>query len=304
MIRSLLAALLLCLGGLGSPAYAAQGSLPDLPPLTNPATGDKLPGKFIWADFFTSDIDAALAFYGPLFDWEWRWLVNEPGSRYGLFYQDGEAVAGVAERPAAGVERAYGRWIYYVSVTDVGATLSSLRASGGSTLMDRRDFPDRGSFAVVADAEGVLFGVMDSSSGDPADFRAEEGEWIWFNLYTRQVTQSADFYATLFDYETYAPEAGEDEGKVLDIFLARQGYSRAGVRQLGAGSESQPTWLGYVRVADVGAKVARAKQLGGDVIYSPDDSMDSGELAIVSDPVGAPVGLLRWVFDDEEGGAE
>jgi hypothetical protein len=64
---------------------------PPLPALNNPATGESLPGKFIFADFFTSDIEAAKRFYGSLFGWEWRWA--SPDHSYGLFYQANIAVA-------------------------------------------------------------------------------------------------------------------------------------------------------------------------------------------------------------------
>ncbi|MGI9330584.1 MAG: VOC family protein [Gammaproteobacteria bacterium] len=298
-MRSFLAVLCLCIAGAGTSAYAAEDSLPLLPALTDPATGENIPGKIIWADYFTSDLDLARRFYGELFDWEWRWVVNEPGKRYGMFYADGLPMAGIAEKAATDANRAYGRWIYYISVEDVGATLAMLDEQGGSTLLDRRDYAERGSFAVVADADGVLFGVLNSSSGDPADYRAEPGEWIWFNLYTRNASESAGFYASLFNYDTHAPEAGGNESEVLDIFLARQNYSRAGVRQLSTGSESQPTWIGYIRVSDVNAMVARATDLGGEAIFKPDDSVVEGDLAVVSDPVGAPIGLLRWTFDEE-----
>jgi predicted enzyme related to lactoylglutathione lyase len=304
LIRKMFVVLWLCFAGAATAAYAAEDSLPPLPALTDPATDENIPGKIIWADYFTSDLDLARRFYGELFDWEWRWVVNQPGSRYGMFYADGLPMAGVAEKAAPDPDRAYGRWIYYISVEDVATTLAALDEQGGSTALDRRDYAERGSFAVVADADGVLFGVLDSSSGDPADYRAEPREWIWFNLYTRNVKESADFYASLFGYDTYAPEAGGDESEVLDIFLARKGYSRAGVRQLSQGSESKPTWLGYIRVEDVNAMLARATELGGEAIFKPDEAIVGGDLAVVSDPVGAPIGLLRWTFDDEAQEAE
>lgn len=299
--HALIFALLLGPGVTGVKAQEARQSLPELPPLTEPATNTHLPGKFVWADYFTSDIDVARRFYGELFDWEWRWVVNEPGSRYGIFYSEGEPVAGVAEWEAPDPDRTYGRWIHYISVDDVGESVAAVKAKGGTVLLDRRNYAERGSFAVVADAGGVLFGVIKSSSGDPEDYRAETGEWIWINLYARNTQVAADFYAALFDYDTYAPEEEEVASEVLDIYLARHGYSRAGVRRLSDTSESQPTWLGYVRVDDVQAVVARARALGGEVLFSPDENVASGDLAVVADPVGATIGVLFWVFEEEEG---
>jgi hypothetical protein len=40
---------------------------------------------------------------------------------------------------------------------------------------------ERGEQAVFADAEGAVFGVIKSSSGDPEDFLAEPGTGSGFN---------------------------------------------------------------------------------------------------------------------------
>jgi predicted enzyme related to lactoylglutathione lyase len=279
---------------------AAPADLPPLPPLTDPATGEHLPGKFVWADFFTSDIEGARTFYGELFGWEWRWVSTQLGHLYGIFYADGVPVAGVAERPGPDPDKPYGRWIYYISVDDVERSVADVEAAGGRTLIKRPDFPERGSFAVVADADGALFGVMNSTSGDPADFRAEPGEWLWINLYTRNAVEASQHYASLFGFNTYAPD---EESEVVDIVLAKNEYARAGVGQLSENSQSHPTWLGYVRVEDVDAAAASARALGGDAVYGPDESIVGGDLAIVRDPLGAPVGILQWTFAEDEADA-
>lgn len=280
-------------------ALAAEPAPALLPALNDPPTQLRVPGKFIWADYFTSDVEAARRFYGELFDWEWRWINSTAGRQYGMFYKDGFAVAGVAERPGADPDpdRPYGRWIYYLSVADVGRSVSDVEARGGRVLLEQRSYPDRGEFAILADPEGALFGVMDSTTGDPEDFQAEAGEWIWISLYSRNATQAAQLYASMFGYNTYEPE---EESEVLDIVLASQGKARAGVGTLSENAESHPTWLGYVRVKDVNATAGRAAAFGGEALYGPDESIVGGDLAVIADPLGAMFGLLRWTFDAED----
>jgi hypothetical protein len=53
----------LVLFGISMGSLAAPGPLPPLPALNDPATDVQIPGKFIRADYFTSDVDAAKAFY-------------------------------------------------------------------------------------------------------------------------------------------------------------------------------------------------------------------------------------------------
>jgi uncharacterized protein len=270
--------------------------LPTLPPLTDPATGTSIPGKFVWADYFTSNVEAARIFYAALFGWEWREIATGTGSRYGMFYQDGEAVAGVAYRAAHDPTREYGRWIYYVSVPDVAAAVKSVEARGGRTLLQPRSYPDRGTFAVLADPEGAPFGVLHATAGDPLDYRAALGQWLWAALYTRDAVAATNFYRNTFDYEVHEPAPEYD---VVDYLLEKNGYARAAVAQLSADSDAHPSWLGYVRVDDVAKSAAVAEHLGATELLAPDSERLHGDLAIVADPLGAPLGLLRWTYPDD-----
>ena len=46
--------------GIGIPASARAAAFP---PLNHPATQEQHPGKFVWADLFTTDPEAATKFY-------------------------------------------------------------------------------------------------------------------------------------------------------------------------------------------------------------------------------------------------
>ena len=108
-----------------SALFAQTGAaLPPLPALNDPATTERLPGKFIFADFFTSDIETARRFYGGLFGWEWRWM--SPDHSYGMFYQDNIAVAGVVLHEAVDPKQACGRWIYYLASGDVAKKVANI----------------------------------------------------------------------------------------------------------------------------------------------------------------------------------
>ena len=276
-------------------ASSSAGTAP-LPALNDPATGESLPGKFIFADFFTSDIEAAKRFYGSLFGWEWRW--ESPDHSYGIFYQGDIAVAGVALKEETDTGRPYGRWIYYISTEDVPKKVADIVAAGGRVLLEPRSMPDRGTLAVVADTEGAPFGLLDSSSGDPADYRSEAGEWLWVSLYSQDVDQASRFYGSQFGYEI---TRADDTGDERDLFLSKGGFARAAISPLSTDSGSHPTWVGYVQVEDVSAYVARAVAQGGEVLMGPDPAILDGNLVIVSDPMGAPFALIHWTWDDVEG---
>lgn len=291
-MKNLFLALLL----VGVNAGAQDTDLPPLPPLTDPPTGQYLPGKFVWSDLFSSDMEANRVFYAELFGWEWRWI-SQPPRPYGMFYLDGYAVAGMAHRAAPEGEEQYGRWVHYVSVPDIRGTEAAVVEKGGEALMPVRAAAQRGEFAIVADPQGAILGLMRSGSGDPEDFRAEYGEFMWHQLFTRDMDPAANFYQALFGYDV-VKEA--DSPDIVQFFLQTEHHTRAGMGSLSEDSETQPTWLGYVRVENVAATAARAQELGGEVLVAPSAGNLDGDMAIIADPTGTPVGLLRWDYPDWE----
>ena len=53
-------------------------------------------------------------------------------------------------------------------------------------------------------------------------------------------------------------------------------------------------WLPYVHVADCDSSVAKAKKLGAsEVVVPPTDIPGVGRFAIVIDPQGAPIAMLK-----------
>ncbi len=286
----------LVLFGISVSSFAAPGLMPPLPALNDPATDVRIPGKFIWADYFTSDVDTAKTFYAALFGWEWRDISIAPKDRYGIFYFDGQPVAGMAYRASPDPKRAYGRWVYYVSVDDVARTVQKIESLGGSTLLPARTYADRGTFAVVADPDSAPFGVMHSSSGDPPDYQADLGDWLWAGLYANDAITATQFYQAVFGYELVAPAPDYD---MVGYVLSKQGYARAGVTQLIPNSGDHPSWVAYVRVSDVAETTAAAVRLGATTLIAPDAAVLNGDLAIVADPIGAPIGFIHWVFPED-----
>lgn len=290
--------LLLALVLLSLNVAAQDGDLPPLPALNDPPTDLQIPGKFVWSDLFTSDMEANERFYGALFGWQWRWITR-PDRRYGIFSMDGYDVAGMVHRPAPEGQDQYGRWVHYISVADVGGTEGDVVDRGGETLLPRRQAEHRGEFAIVSDPQGAIFGMIRSSSGDPGDFRAEPGEFIWYQLFTHEVDPAAEFYQALFRYDIVDRADSPD---VVDYVLQSGDHARAGIGGLKRRPDSHPTWLGYVRVEDVAATVELAKTLGGEILLAPSSANLDGDMAIVADPSGTPIGLLRWDYPEEEEG--
>ena len=278
------------------PFHVLKAGPPDLPPLTTESGASRLPGKFVWADLVTDDVAAARKFYGGLFGWTFNNLGD-----YTVAANEERPMCGMFQRPRpADRPEARPRWFGYISVKNVSKAQRAVIDSGGKVLVAAHKMPKRGEQAVFADPEGAVFGVVKSSSGDPQDFLADPGDWIWIELLTRDGRQAADFYHNVVGYQVLENNATNGTAHFV---LASGGYARAVVRTVVKPEETfRPTWLLFVRVKDVTASLALAKQLGGKVLLEPRADLYHGKLAVLADPTGAAIGIMEWDENQQKGG--
>jgi hypothetical protein len=268
----------------------------ELPPLTQPASNESHPGKVVWADLVTPDLKQAELFYGGLFGWTFQ---PAPGdAHFAIASLDGRPVAGLLQR-SLGPHSHQPAWLPFIAVQDVAAAERSVKANGGKVLSPPKQYPQRGRQAVFADPDGAIFAVLSSTSGDPPDLMAEPGEWIWSSALVKNADRETGFYHALFGYEVF-DEPSDDTSR--HIILASDDYARAGIHTLPDNRHRHAHWLEFVRVEDVGAAVAKASQLGGKILVDPRADRQGGQIAVVADPSGAPVGLMEWA-DTEDSGA-
>lgn len=272
---------------LGVMAGLAAEKPQPLPPLTTVPGSPRLSGKFVWADLVTDDVPAARTFYSRLFGWH---FMDRGG--YLIATNDERPVAGILQhsRPS-GATAAKPRWFGYISVPSLPKAQGKIETSGGRRLIAASKFPDRGEQAVFADPEGAPFGILKSSAGDPEDFQAEPGDWIWMLLLSRDAERAAEFYRAAAGYEVLP---NLENGRGTDYVLASRGYARAAIRGIPLDSRVAPGWLPFVRVRQVTDAAALAKELGGQVLIAPHPGLANGRVAVVADPTGAAVGLMEW----------
>ena len=259
-------------------------------PLNSPATKEHRPGKFVWADLFTTDPVAAAKFYTGLFGWTTN-LITQNGRTYTVFSNGSRPVAGLVTRPPSSTKRP-SRWIGYIAVTDVAATVKLVTKAGGQVRAEVRDFPDRGAQAIIADNEGSTIGLFQSSSGDSADGEPKPGDWNWFELFVKQPQVATAFYRQVIAYDV-APDLRTERKD--DFLLSSGGLARAGVAPLPDREDAKPGWLGVVRVESIDEAVARTIKLGGEVLVAPRAAAYESRFAIIADPTGGAVGLVEYV---------
>lgn len=273
--------------GFGLPASAGAAAFP---PLNSPATTEQHPGKFVWADLFTTDPVAATKFYSGLFGWTAN-TITPNGKTYTVFSNGSRPVAGLAPRPPANTKRP-SRWIGYIAVTNISSTLKLVTDAGGKVRAEARDFPQRGAQAIIADNEGSTVGLLQSTSGDLADDEPKPGDWNWFELFVKQPQVVSAFYRQVINYEV-APDLRTERKN--DFLLSSGGLARAGVAPLPDREDAKPGWLGVVRVANIDETLVQAVKLGGEVLVAPRAAEFESRFAIIADCTGGAVGLVEYV---------
>lgn len=268
---------------------------PPLPPLTTVSGNPRLPGKFVWADLVTDDALAAQKFYTALFGWK---FYDYGGYLVGM--NDDRPLCGMLQRPRPKDRVAEPRWFGYLSVGSVEGAQRAVTKAGGRVLAAPKKMPKRGEQAVFADPEGAVFGVIKSSAGDPEDFLAEPGDWIYIQLLSRDAPKAAEFYRAVGSYEIIE---NTTSNTLSDYVLASKGFARATVRAIRTDDQKvRPTWLPFVRVRSVSESVAKAKQLGGKVLVDAKPELFDGKVALIADPTGAAIGIMEWPEGSAKGG--
>ena len=264
----------------------AQAASAGLPALVSPASPTRLPGKMVFAALATPDLVAAERFYADLFAWQFH---NAYVGRH-LFGEasiNGRVVAAIVQKPLKHGQRP--AWRSFLSTEDVEKGAQVAVQHGASMLLKPHEIAKLGHDALLADPQGAVFGMLTSSSGDPADTLAAPGEWIWSSLITNDPEIDAAFYKAVFGYDLFDLPAPQDAKHVI---LASQTYARASVNPIPANHPAlHPRWISYVRVLDIAATVGKATTLGAHVVVPPHEDR-GGTIALMADPAGAVFGLL------------
>jgi predicted enzyme related to lactoylglutathione lyase len=272
-----------------------------------------IPGVPCWIDTNQPDAEAAVAFYGGLFGWEFQ-DVTPPGARirYFLGLLRGGPVAGVASRPE-GMQRAVA-WDTYVWVADAGAAAAKVAAAGGSVLREPADVGDAGRTALCADPDGAVFCLWQAKEHRGAAIVNEPGSVNFNDLKTRDLDRARGFYGAVFGWETI--DVGFGYAWALpgygDFLEQRRPGTRAGMKEMGAPErfedvvasvaqitdDTPPHWGLTFAVDDADAIAARASELGGRVITAPFDA-PWVRMTVIEDPQGATFTASKFVPENK-----
>jgi predicted enzyme related to lactoylglutathione lyase len=128
-----------------------------------------------------------------------------------------------------------------------------------------------------------------------AESRANpQGDFIWYELMTPDPEGSKAFYDAVVGWDISGEGPPEYNGYRM-IGRSDGGFA-GGVLPLTAEMQqngARPTWLGYIHVPDVDAKVASIEAAGGKALVPAIDIPNVGRIAMVADPQGAAFYVMK-----------
>ena len=256
-----------------------------------------------WIDTSQRDLEAAKDFYGGLFGWEFQ---EWPSGRYLVASLDGLDVAGIALQPDDEPS-----WNTYIQVDSADWATADALQLGGKVLVQPFDVADAGRMSVIADPMGAVFCMWEPKGHNGAQLVNAAGSWNWSDLYTPDPSLTEPFYRSLFGWDAAPVQFGE----ITATMWRRPGYGDAlekrdpGIRErhekAGAPegftdavawlmqSEGPARWHVTFSVDDTDASVARAAELGAEVVVEPYDA-GPVRIAQLKDPQGAELTVSRY----------
>jgi predicted enzyme related to lactoylglutathione lyase len=264
------------------------------------------------------DPDAAVAFYGGLFGWEFENAMppDAPG-KYFIGRLHGGDVAAVGSLPDG--EPANAVWKTYIWADSADDTATRVREAGGRVLTEPFEVMDAGRMAVFADPEGAAFCAWQAGQHRGARVVNEPGSLNFNGLSTRDVQGAKAFYGAVFGWETLGLGGGAEMWRLPGYgeFLERSdpglrkrvaesggpaGFEDvvASLNPIGDDEADLPAHWGVTfAVEDADATAERATELGGRVLAPPFDA-PWVRMTVIADPQGATFTASKFVPENRD----
>ena len=244
-----------------------------------------------WFELSVPDPEAAQAFYAQVFGWDWADAGME-GFDYRLARSGADRVAGLM-RLADCPEGTPPQWLLYLAVENCEATAAQLRDLGGQVCKEPADIPGTGRFAVLADPQGAVFGILAPLPMDPPQSggawnQLARGHGAWIELMTSAPREALEIYRKLFDWRQ---DMLFDMGPAGSYHVfAHRGTRIGGMMALGAAPV--PSWMPYFGVETVSKTIAAVRAAGGSVLHGPMEVPGPAFVAGFRDPQGASFAVV------------
>jgi uncharacterized protein len=243
--------------------------------------------RFVWYELATTDRSAAKAFYTKVMDWGSREM-SMPIS-YTLFTVEELPVCGLMDLSASAIEKgAKPRWLGYIGVENVDASVDRISRLGGSVLVPPTEVVSQSRFAVVTDPQMASFALItwpkhQQLEGGPG----EQAPVAWHELLAADSEKALDFYGAMFGWQRAEAKAGS-RGTYQWFSIGRETIGGVVTKPR---TVATPSWVYYFNVDNIDFAAKRVKQHGGEILEGPTEALDGVWILKCTDPEGAMFAL-------------
>lgn len=192
------------------------------------------------------------------------------------------------------------QWMPHIQVADVGASVTRALELGGTELMHARGDDGISQWAVLLDPAGAAFGMIPVIPADSIPPAAEDapvsvGRIAWLDLTVKDVEPIRNFYQAVIGWQTRPAAAADGDASSADCHLFGEADVPFGAIRQGGGERAglPPVWVIYLPVGDLDESLRRVETEGGTVLQLVRGEGGEVDYAVVRDPAGACVGLVR-----------
>ncbi|MBV9438631.1 MAG: VOC family protein [Candidatus Eremiobacteraeota bacterium] len=117
---------------------------------------------FVHIELNSQDVGKARAFYAGLFGWELNDMdMGDAGKYTTIGVGEGGTGGGMMQHPMPGAPSV---WVPYVLVDDLGAATEKAASLGGTVLRGVTPVANMGSFSIIQDPTGAVFGLWETAT--------------------------------------------------------------------------------------------------------------------------------------------
>ncbi len=250
-------------------------------------------GGILSADIAVPEHEREVRFYSRVLS-----TGENPLWREDLMNNRGTPIIGLGARSAEYADLPL-QWMPHIQVADVAASVKRALDLSGSELMHGKDDGGKSQWAVLLDPNGAAFGIIPVASAEaipPTDGAAVRvGRISWLDLTVSDASATRDFYRQVVDWSVQDVEMEDASERYADYnMFGDDGNPAAGVcHARGVNLGLPPIWMIYLPVGDLAESVRRVREEGGEIIKAKRESDGEYACAVVQDPVGAHLALVR-----------
>ncbi len=244
-----------------------------------------------WVELLSPDAERARAFYGELFGWG-SYTMRLPHADYEVFTLGRSTDYAVAGMMTAADDGILPTWTCYFNTDDLESAVARVGQAGGRVFVKGSNVAQLGRMALVADNAGAGFGLWLPYTWPGAAVVDEPGTLCRVGLVCQDEHAACRFYSHVLGWKDPVRSNGINSDTCIEWNIAERSVTSAVCTDQSLPTGAAAYWMPYFAVTDCDATVIRAIELGG-TLQHPSTDTPTGRMALLSDPHGAALAVIR-----------